>query len=116
LFKPRPAQRDERATWHDRGLGRGTELAITPLVFVGIGWLLDQWLGTRPVATLVVAAIGITGTFVKIWLGYDRDMRAAEEGKPWTRRPGSGPSEPGSGATHGLDDGPATGPAIGGTA
>jgi hypothetical protein len=115
LFNVRPAQRDVRSASHGRGLGRGTELAITPLVFIGLGWLIDQWLGTRPFATIVIAAVGITGTFVKIWLGYDKDMRAAEVGKPWNRPAGSGaPSQPGSDVD--LDDGTAAGPAIGGAA
>jgi F0F1-type ATP synthase assembly protein I len=97
-------------------MGRGTELAITPLVFIGLGWLIDQWLGTRPIATLVVAFIGITGTFVKVWYGYDNDMRAAEAGKPWTRRSTPTDQHDGTPATTEHDDGTAAGPAIGGAA
>jgi F0F1-type ATP synthase assembly protein I len=86
LFSARSPQRDGGARSHNTGMGRGTELAITPLVFVGVGWLVDRWLGTAPVATLVIATLGIAGTFLKVWIGYDRDMRAAEAGKPWARR------------------------------
>lgn len=86
MFNPRTRQA-QGASKPIGGYGRGTEIAITPLLFVGFGWLLDRWLGTEPVATLVLAAVGMVGTFVKIWVGYDRDMRAAESGKPWTRRP-----------------------------
>ncbi len=56
--------------------GRGIDLALTPVVFGAIGWLIDRVAGTSPVFTFVVAAIGIVGTAVKIKLGYDRDMAA----------------------------------------
>lgn len=84
MFSVRP-QRDGDAGGHTTGWGRGTELALTPLVFVGIGWGLDRLAGTTPWLTLLVATLGITGTMVKIWLGYDRDMRAQDVGKPWAR-------------------------------
>jgi hypothetical protein len=86
LFSVRP-QRDGEAGGHSTGFSRGTELAITPLVFVGIGFGLDRLLGTTPWLTLLVSVVGITGTMVKLWLGYDQDMRAQEVGKPWTRGP-----------------------------
>jgi hypothetical protein len=67
-------------------MGRGTELALTPLIFVGLGWLIDRAAGTSPGFTIAVGALGITGTFVKAWLGYDQDMRRVEAGKPWAPR------------------------------
>lgn len=65
-------------------LGRGIDLALTPVVFGLIGWLLDRWLGTGPVLMFVVAGIGLAGTVVKIKLGYDREM-ATYDGTPATR-------------------------------
>jgi F0F1-type ATP synthase assembly protein I len=59
-------------------LGRGVDLALTPLVFGFIGWLIDRVAGTSPVFTIVVAAVGVLGTAVKIKLGYDKDMEAFE--------------------------------------
>lgn len=55
-------------------LGRGIDLALTPVVFGVIGWLIDRVAGTSPVFTIVVATIGVVGTVVKIKLGYDREM------------------------------------------
>jgi hypothetical protein len=86
LFSVRP-QRDGEAGGHSTGFSRGAELAITPLVFVGLGFGLDRLLGTTPWLTLLVSVVGITGTMAKLWLGYDQDMRAQEVGKPWTRGP-----------------------------
>jgi hypothetical protein len=78
-------------------MGRGTELALTPLIFVGLGWLVDRAAGTSPGFTIGVGALGITGTFVKAWLGYDQDMRRVEAGKPWAPRtagsPAAGPGQ-----------------------
>lgn len=57
-------------------LGRGIDLALTPVVFGLLGWLVDRAAGTSPVFTITIAALGIVGTAVKIKLGYDRDMAA----------------------------------------
>lgn len=55
-------------------LGRGVDLALTPVVFGLLGWLIDRIAGTSPVFTIAVAALGVVGTAVKIKLGYDKDM------------------------------------------
>jgi hypothetical protein len=83
LFSVRP-QRDRFGS-RNPGLGRGAEIAMTPLVFVGLGWLADQAAGTSPLFILVLGAVGIIGTFVKAWIGYDAGARKEEAGKPWTR-------------------------------
>lgn len=59
-------------------LGRGVDLALTPVVFGLVGWLIDRAAGTSPLFTFVVAAIGVAGTAVKIKLGYDKEMAAHE--------------------------------------
>jgi F0F1-type ATP synthase assembly protein I len=59
-------------------LGRGIDLALTPIVFGALGWLLDRVLGTSPLFTIVIAAVGVVGTAVKIKLGYDREMAGHE--------------------------------------
>lgn len=55
---------------------RGVDLALTPVVFGLIGWVIDRAAGTSPVFTLLVATIGVIGTGVKMKLGYDRQMSA----------------------------------------
>ena len=70
------------------GLARGIEVVLTPLLFGGLGWLLDGWLGTDPFLAIILGTFGVAGIFAKLWLGYDRDMVAQQEGRPWT----SGPS------------------------
>jgi hypothetical protein len=67
------------------GMARGIELALTPLVFGAIGWLLDGWLGTGHVLAIALGIFGVVGISVKLKLGYDQQMLEAEAGKPWTR-------------------------------
>ncbi len=39
-------------------LNLGWQLAITILVMVAIGWLLDKWLGTQPVFLIIFSFLG----------------------------------------------------------
>ena len=70
---------------YSNGLARGFELVITPMIFGGIGWLLDGWLGTGHLLAIALGVFGVAGIFAKLKLGYDADMTKAEAGKPWTR-------------------------------
>lgn len=65
---------------------RGIELAVTPVVWGGLGWLVDGWLGTDPAFTFGLAAFALVGTVVKMWFGYDAQMREHEAAGRWARR------------------------------
>ncbi len=80
---------------------RGLELAFTPVVFGGIGWLLDRWLGTTPLLALVLAAFALVGTVAKMWFGYDARMRELESTGRWARRSDT-PASPGVDASTDL--------------
>ncbi|NLV56310.1 MAG: AtpZ/AtpI family protein [Acidimicrobiales bacterium] len=67
------ARQDLNRGFND-ALGRGIDLALTPVVFGLIGWLIDRVAGTSPIFTIAVATVGVVGTVVKMKLGYDRDM------------------------------------------
>jgi F0F1-type ATP synthase assembly protein I len=67
-------------------LQSGIEIALVPVVFGGIGWLLDRALGTSPLFTIGLVVFAFVGTFVKLWLRYDADMKAEEAAMPWNRR------------------------------
>jgi F0F1-type ATP synthase assembly protein I len=62
------------------------EFAITPVLFAGLGWLLDQWLGTAPVVTVALAGFGFIGVCLRTAYRYKEKVELDEEGKPWTRR------------------------------
>ena len=42
-------------------MGRGFEMAITPVVFGGLGWLLDRAFGTGVILTIAFAVFGVVG-------------------------------------------------------
>jgi ATP synthase protein I len=62
----------------DDNVGRGIELVVGIVVFLGLGWLLDRWLDTKPIFMIVFFVFAVVGNFVKLWLGYDKKMRAHE--------------------------------------
>lgn len=77
---------------------RGLELAITPVVFGGAGWLLDGWLGTGPWLAFALAAFALVATVAKMWFAYDSEMRRLESAGRWARR-----SEPAPAADADVD-------------
>lgn len=66
-------------------MGRGFELAMTLLVMVGLGLGADAVFDTRPLFVIVFSVLGFAGISVKLWLGYDQEMRREEEGAIWNR-------------------------------
>jgi F0F1-type ATP synthase assembly protein I len=85
LFDLRAKQQLNRG--YSDGLARGMEVVATPLLLGTLGWLLDGWIGTSPILALVFGSFGAAGIFVKLKLGYDKQMDQAEAGKPWKRGP-----------------------------
>lgn len=67
---------------HTAGLGDGFtkafEVALTPAVFGGIGWVLDRVAGTSPVFVIGLALFGLVGTFLRLWYRYDATMKIEE--------------------------------------
>ena len=77
---------------------RGIEIAVTPLVFGGLGWLLDGRLGTGPWITLGFAAFALVATVAKMWFTYDAEMRQLEASSRW-----SGATRPAAPADDDID-------------
>jgi F0F1-type ATP synthase assembly protein I len=67
------------------GFTRAVEIVVTPVLLGVLGAVVDGWLGTRPGFTIGFAAFGVCGVFAKLWLGYDREMRAEEAKIPGAR-------------------------------
>ena len=44
-------------------VGAGFQFAFAILLFLGGGFLVDRWLGTRPVFTLIGVAVGLAAGF-----------------------------------------------------
>lgn len=102
-----PFDREGYARDTNRGygdaMGRGLELALTVAAMTGIGWLVDRVTGTAPLFIAIFSIIGFVGISVKLWIGYDLEMRKHDEGAIWSRSTAVTPK----GAVASSDPGPA---------
>lgn len=65
------------AMWRGNG---GWEIAVTPVLLGGLGWLLDESIGTRPLFTILGAVLGLIGAVANQYYRYvDRMALATEE-------------------------------------
>ena len=59
---------------NDDTLGHGMEVALTIVVFLALGWLLDRWLGTSPWFLIGLVVFAAVGSFVKLRYTYETRM------------------------------------------
>ena len=87
LFKIRTARAPyvERASSSDL-FGRGMELAMALLVFVLLGWAVDNWLGTKPLFIIVFALLALIGGAARIKYAYDESMERHQRERAEARR------------------------------
>ncbi len=78
-------KRDTRDLYNGfgNGLARAFEIAVTPAVFGGIGYAVDRAVDKVPVFTIVLLLFALVGMFVRLWYGYDAEMKAHEASGPW---------------------------------
>lgn len=60
------------------GLVLALELVATTMVMLGLGFLLDRWIGTTPVFTVVLGAFTLAYEVWKITSGYGAAMAEHE--------------------------------------
>ncbi len=63
---------------NDDTLGRGMDVALTVLVFLGLGWLIDRWLGLFPLFTISLVLFSAIGSFIRMKYVYDAMMERHE--------------------------------------
>jgi F0F1-type ATP synthase assembly protein I len=80
------AERRELNRGFGEGLAQAFEFAAIPLLFAALGWWLDDRLGTSPILTVALAALGFVGVCLRTIYHYIAKVERDEEGKPWTRR------------------------------
>ncbi len=51
------------------------EFVMTPAILGAIGFGLDVLVGTKPVFTIIFVVLGVVGMSLKLWFGYDYNMR-----------------------------------------
>ena len=69
-FLPTPP----KAPKTDSMIGKGMDIALVVAVFVGVGILLDRWLGTLPWFTIGMTVLAAIGFFAKYKYQYDAAM------------------------------------------
>jgi len=82
------------------GLSRAFELALTPAIIGGAGYLLDRWLGLVPVFTILFFLVAMAGLMARMYYGYDARMKQHEATSPWA------PGGPSGGAMQSPGDAP----------
>lgn len=62
----------------DDSLGRGMDVALTLLAFLGLGALIDRWLGLFPLFTIGLVLFAAIGSFIRLKYVYDATMERHE--------------------------------------
>jgi F0F1-type ATP synthase assembly protein I len=69
----------------DDSVVQGMEAVFVLVLFLGLGFLLDRWLGSAPAFTIGMTLLGAVGLFLKFKHSYIARMERLEA----ERRPGS---------------------------
>ena len=83
----KPAGRELGQAWRYESLGY--TFAFSIMLFAGVGYLLDRWLGIRPILTIVGTLVGAGIAFAWVYLRLQRD-----EAEYRARRKPGGPASP----------------------
>ena len=67
-------------------LGRGMDFALVVLVFLGIGYGIDRWLGTRPWFMIGLVIFAVVGQFIKMYYDYTAAMEQHEAERAQARQ------------------------------
>ena len=62
----------------DDKIGKGIDVALVTLAFLGIGYALDRWLDTKPVFMVTLVVLALIGEFLRFWYDYDARMKVLE--------------------------------------
>ena len=54
------------------------DFALVVLVFLGIGYGVDRWLGTRPLFMIALVLFSVVGQFIKMYFDYTAAMQELE--------------------------------------
>ena len=62
----------------DGTFARGLDLALVTVAFLALGYLLDRWLGTRPLFTIALVVLALVAQFIKLRSAYEIRMKRLE--------------------------------------
>jgi F0F1-type ATP synthase assembly protein I len=78
-------QRRELSRGSGEALTRAFELVLTPAIFGFFGWLLDRWLGTRPLFMFLLFALVLGYEVWKLYVAYGAEMERHQQRLPGAR-------------------------------
>ncbi len=73
-----PSEKQNRYAGLDDGFSKAFEIAFTPVIFCGIGYVVDRVAGTTPLFMIVLTVFAVVGMFVRLWYRYDDAMKAEQ--------------------------------------
>jgi F0F1-type ATP synthase assembly protein I len=79
-------ERRELNNGFGEALSRAFELAATPAIFAGIGWLVDREVGTSPLFLILFFLFAIAGVGYMTWFKYEEEMKQHEADAVWNRK------------------------------
>ena len=82
LDRPAPAVKAPPSGW-GLGVRVGVELVSALVVSVGLGWLIDRWLGTRPVFLGLFVLLGGAAGVLNVWRIFAPAPRTPGGGRRW---------------------------------
>jgi F0F1-type ATP synthase assembly protein I len=65
----------------------GFEIAVTPVLFALVGYLIDWIAGTVPLFTIIFGVVGLVGVAVHSYYSYEARMQELDKQGPWMRKP-----------------------------
>jgi len=72
---------------NEDALGIAIEFAMITALFFGVGWLVDNWLGTIPLFMIVFTVLAAVGLFAKSKYRYDEKMERLDAERRGVRNP-----------------------------
>ena len=79
-MKPARGSREEAGQAYGHA-ALGFQFAGGVLVFLGIGWLVDRWLGLMPLFTVAGALLGAVLSFLSVYYRIRREDEARRQAK-----------------------------------
>ena len=70
----------------DDNVGKGMDLALVVLLFLGVGYGLDRWLGTKPILMIVLTVLALVGKVAGMYYAYEARMRAHDDEREAAKR------------------------------
>lgn len=59
----------------DDNVGKGMDLALVTLLFLGIGYGLDRWFDTKPLFMIGLTLLAVVGKVLGMYYAYEAKMR-----------------------------------------